>query len=1552
MNLNEWKKDFFKYYNLSFRKLIGIEVNETYFRVIQETLGLMDKASYAFLVTRKASTICGPAIINLAGTLSREQEEYLLNSCEIVLTTDKGLAAHLMLNDRKVLFLSNETRHDAFSLVDRIRSITEFGKYKAPILPIGSIDEYSFSNGVSDNPDILEIKSAKIGIVMPLYNHEKYVKVALQSILDQTFTDWKLYIVDDGSTDNSMQVVREFIDERIVYVSHKKNKGISAALNTGFALTKEPYLTWVSSDNIYEDDFLKSLLEVMRNSYTIDFVYSNYKMMDENGKLIREVVNPPYSKMELKVSYKMGICFLFKSILKRKAGEFRDGMAQDWDMAIRMSQYGNFVHIDNFLGNFRQHKQQLSANPQSQMDSDKLKDSLKVTTEGKIEIVEEGKASPKIDVVVVETKKITPKIEKEKPSSEWELTKIPKIAHFYWGEYTLPFLRYLTVYTFCKFNPTWEVRFYYPKYKGKGITWKTGEQSFDINAKDYYKKLKKLPIKFVEINFEDIGINNRLPEVHKSDYLRWYLLSKEGGLWSDMDIVYFKSMNNLSINIKSNKDLAGSISYETPPVWSKHFIGFLLSAPNNEYYTCIWKKAKESYEPKDYQSIGVNILNKFSPSDINKKYPLLKLLNIPIEEMYFYCAHDLEKIYDKDMTDFNAIVNKGIALHWYGGCEQAASFVNKVTENNYGSFDIVLAKIIEYSMDNVLISNKLKVSIIIPTFNRPHLLRYCLLSLSKQSMPFETEIIVLNDYIPDETEGICSEFKDLKIKYIYTGYRNASGEIKWRIPGFAFNIGVKWASGDIIILACPEIYQLAKSNLVSLISPLVSDKKTIAYPAVVKDDKYGECLEFLEKHNGDLSGFKGINKLNELQADLPFLLAMWKEKYIEIGGYDEDFTGVCWDDQDIIGRLKTNGNTFIQTDAEVLHLYHKRHDYKSDKIKERWNYNKNLYEERKGMVVRNQDKIWGDFSLEIGESCKDMVSIIMTTFNRGLLLKNSLKTIVSQKKPEKVEIVIVDDGSKDETKEIVEKYQKDYPEWNIKYIYNHKFESFSNPAVALNIALCYAKGDIIIQSGADLLHIGEVIDTLLRAFKNEETYYAARLLRLPMKYVDGLPMDNINKLQSYLKGKTTEQPIMPIVTDLDKENALPFCAIYRKEWAYKIGMFDEEYLPGGAEDRDFVYRMQEVTPTRWCHKAWICHQDHIKFSGEEKFEYGYDKNYLRSFNVAEGRENRWRKKILFIGHFNVFPFPGFLWDSMKQSFMRLGHYCKFYDPFPISHSDKDLKNNVKMLSVWGKPETLKSIQKIVDDWQPDIIFSGVQNTWKLVSQLKTDALKVSWYGDMHKPETLEKYNGTLDCLFITNEGQTEDYERILGCKVFPVAFGILPSAHYRRNVEQTVDIGFVGKNHKRFASLKGYDNRMSLLSEIETSFDLQMLEDSWLETWDFFSKCKIVLSDSFDMSSYTQGYTSNRFFNIMGCGAFCLVRNFPGLEFWGEAGKHFVSFESNEEALEKIKYYLDNYEARKKIADAGYAWFHSYHSWIQRAKYMAGVIKNLLENRNLTLEVN
>jgi glycosyltransferase involved in cell wall biosynthesis len=248
-----------------------------------------------------------------------------------------------------------------------------------------------------------------------------------------------------------------------------------------------------------------------------------------------------------------------------------------------------------------------------------------------------------------------------------------------------------------------------------------------------------------------------------------------------------------------------------------------------------------------------------------------------------------------------------------------------------------------------------QVSIIIPSFRRVELLRWNLWSLAKQSISVDFETIVVNDGTIDGTEALCMQYSaQLNLKYIFSGQRNLNGNVQWRIPGFANNIGVKKASGNILVLCCAEMFHL-NETISALIQPIIENPKSLGIPSGVGRDN-GTFLKYINENNGNFK-LETFNDLPNFGIFFPFLMSLSREQYVVIGGYDEDFTGVGRDDVDFVDRLKMNGCKFHQTNAKTVHLYHPWEHADFDGPEFQHNYN--LWFSRKGQIVRNIGREWG-----------------------------------------------------------------------------------------------------------------------------------------------------------------------------------------------------------------------------------------------------------------------------------------------------------------------------------------------------------------------------------------------------------------------------------------------------------------------------------------------------------------------------------------------------------------------------------------------------------------
>lgn len=132
------------------------------------------------------------------------------------------------------------------------------------------------------------IEKGKISVIMPVYNTEKYLKAAIKSILNQTYKNFELIIVDDNSTDNSYKIAENFAkkDKRIKLVKNKNKKGISGGVNTGIELSTGEYITRMDSDDISLPDRFKKQYDFLQKNKKYNSCSVNLYYIDKKGKRI------------------------------------------------------------------------------------------------------------------------------------------------------------------------------------------------------------------------------------------------------------------------------------------------------------------------------------------------------------------------------------------------------------------------------------------------------------------------------------------------------------------------------------------------------------------------------------------------------------------------------------------------------------------------------------------------------------------------------------------------------------------------------------------------------------------------------------------------------------------------------------------------------------------------------------------------------------------------------------------------------------------------------------------------------------------------------------------------------------------------------------------------------------------------------------------------------------------------------------------------------------------------------------------------------------------
>ncbi|KUJ61882.1 hypothetical protein AR687_09980 [Flavobacteriaceae bacterium CRH] len=189
---------------------------------------------------------------------------------------------------------------------------------------------------------------AFFSIVIPLYNKADYIESTLKSILNQTFTDYEIIIINDGSTDNSIAKVLQFNDSRI-QIYNQKNQGAAVARNLGIEKAKYDYIAFLDADDLWKANHLETLKTLILNFPNVGIFASRYELVFKNGKNYIpkfkglsadfEGIIPNYFETSLPYPVATSSSIVIPKCIFKKVGYFKSSISsgQDVDMWIRIA---------------------------------------------------------------------------------------------------------------------------------------------------------------------------------------------------------------------------------------------------------------------------------------------------------------------------------------------------------------------------------------------------------------------------------------------------------------------------------------------------------------------------------------------------------------------------------------------------------------------------------------------------------------------------------------------------------------------------------------------------------------------------------------------------------------------------------------------------------------------------------------------------------------------------------------------------------------------------------------------------------------------------------------------------------------------------------------------------------------------------------------------------------------------------------------------------------------------------------------------------------------
>lgn len=126
------------------------------------------------------------------------------------------------------------------------------------------------------------MKQELVSIIVPVYNAEKFLNDTIKSVLDQTYSNFELLLVNDCSTDNSVKIIKKYNDKRIKLINNKENSGAAVSRNNGIKESKGRFICFLDADDLWEKEKLEKQIKFMEEK-ACSFSFTGYEFADENG---------------------------------------------------------------------------------------------------------------------------------------------------------------------------------------------------------------------------------------------------------------------------------------------------------------------------------------------------------------------------------------------------------------------------------------------------------------------------------------------------------------------------------------------------------------------------------------------------------------------------------------------------------------------------------------------------------------------------------------------------------------------------------------------------------------------------------------------------------------------------------------------------------------------------------------------------------------------------------------------------------------------------------------------------------------------------------------------------------------------------------------------------------------------------------------------------------------------------------------------------------------------------------------------------------------------
>jgi len=235
-----------------------------------------------------------------------------------------------------------------------------------PIQPeIFELTESLKERSVPKMADRLRDDKFTVSVIMPTYNRGAEIKESIQSVLNQSFKDFELIIVNDGGSDGVKDIVASFCSEKIKYFKLERNKGLAGALNEGILRAEGKYIAYLDDDDIYYPNHLDTLIGFIEKHPNCDFIYSNAwwcsgeikgeAFVERSRKLLGRRPDRFDRDLLFWINYISTLNVLHRKECFRKSGLFNEDLkvVMDWELWMRFALEHNFYQYNGITGEYR-----------------------------------------------------------------------------------------------------------------------------------------------------------------------------------------------------------------------------------------------------------------------------------------------------------------------------------------------------------------------------------------------------------------------------------------------------------------------------------------------------------------------------------------------------------------------------------------------------------------------------------------------------------------------------------------------------------------------------------------------------------------------------------------------------------------------------------------------------------------------------------------------------------------------------------------------------------------------------------------------------------------------------------------------------------------------------------------------------------------------------------------------------------------------------------------------------------------------------------------------